>query len=164
MPKKLVTISAGVANRAVDVGEQIRAHRKALKVSATTAAEAAGMSRVTWYRIEKGATSVTVGACLSALTVLGLDLQIVQAAGNNVNADHEQNNTQSIPVKISLIKYPKLKQLAWQVHGVDTLSPREALNVYERNWRHLDLDTMDVHELNLVNALRQVLTGDTSDV
>ncbi len=164
MPTKLAAISAGVANRAADVGEQIRAHRKSLKVSATTAAEAAGMSRVTWYRIEKGATSVTFGALLSALTVLGLDLQIVQAAGNNLNADHEQNNTHSIPVQIALIKYPKLKQLAWQVHGVDTVSPREALNIYERNWRHLDIDTMEVHERNLVNALRQVLTGATSDV
>ena len=53
MPTKLAAISEGVANRAADVGEQIRAHRKSLKVSATTAAEAAGMSRVTWYRIEK---------------------------------------------------------------------------------------------------------------
>ena len=164
MPTKLAVISAGVANRAADVGEQIRAHRKALRVSATTAAEAAGMSRVTWYRIEKGATSVTFGACLSALTVLGLDLQIVQAAGNNFNSDYDQNNTESIPVQIALTKYPKLKQLAWQVHGVNTLSPREALNIYERNWRHLDLETMEPHERNLVNALRQVLTGATSDV
>jgi transcriptional regulator with XRE-family HTH domain len=35
---------------------------KALKVSATTAAEAAGMSRMTLHRIERGEPSVTMGA------------------------------------------------------------------------------------------------------
>jgi len=35
--------------------------RKALRVSATVAAEAAGMSRVTLHRIEKGEPSVTMG-------------------------------------------------------------------------------------------------------
>ena len=32
------------------VGQQIRAHRKLLRVSATSAAQAAGMSRMTLYR------------------------------------------------------------------------------------------------------------------
>ena len=164
MPAKLSAISTGVVDRAVDVGEQIRCHRKSLGVSATTAAEAAGMSRVTWYRIEKGVTSVTFGACLSALAVLGLDLKIVQAVADDRDFDHEQDHLESIPVKITFANYPQLKQLAWQVRGVDTLSPREALTIYERNWRHLDLETMEPHERNLVTALRQVFTGATADV
>jgi len=164
MPAKLSAISEGVSNRAADIGKQIRAHRKVLGVSATTAAEAAGMSRVTWYRIEKGATSVTFGACLSALTVLGLDLKIVQSSSHDRDSDGDSNNAASIPVEISFADYPQLKQLAWQVHGVDTLSPREALTIYERNWRHLDLEKMEANERNLVTALRQVFTGETDDV
>lgn len=164
MPAKLSAISEGVSTRAADIGKQIRAHRKALGVSATTAAEAAGMSRVTWYRIEKGATSVTFGACLSALTVLGLNLKIVQSSSHDNDYDSDSNNAESIPVKISFADYPQLKQLAWQVHGVDTLSPREALTIYERNWRHLDLEKMEANERNLVTALRQVFTGETDDV
>jgi DNA-binding XRE family transcriptional regulator len=57
------------------LGEQIRARRKALKVSATVAAEAAGMSRVTLHRIEKGEPSVAMGAWANAMAALGMSLQ-----------------------------------------------------------------------------------------
>ena len=164
MPAKLTTISAGVAKRATDIGKQIRAHRKALGVSATTAAEAAGMSRVTWYRIEKGATSITQGAFLSALAVLGLDLRINQSLDQTDDSENNSNSTGSVPVHIALGDYPQLKQLAWQVHGVNVLSPREALTIYERNWRHLDFDVMEPHERNLVDALRQIFSGEIHNV
>ena len=164
MPAKLSAISEGVTNRAIDIGKKIRTHRKALGVSATTAAEAAGMSRVTWYRIEKGATSVTLGAFLSALTVLGLDSKIIQSSSHGHDSDSNPNSAVSIPVQIAFTDYPQLKQLAWQVHGVDTLSPREALTIYERNWRHLDLEKMESNERNLVTALRQVFAGEIRDV
>ncbi len=164
MPAKLSVESEGVASSAVDVGQQIRARRKALGVSATTAAEAAGMSRVTWYRIEKGVTSVTLGACLSALSVLGLDLKIIKASLYGQYPAGDSDASESIPVQIVLADYPQLKQLAWQVQGVDALSPREALSIYERNWRHVDAEAMEPHERNLVAALRQIFTGDTRNV
>ena len=163
MPAKLSTLSEGVTNRAIDIGKQIRAQRKMLGVSATTAAEGAGMSRVTWYRIEKGVASITQGAFLSALAVLGLDVRINQSTTQTDNTDNN-NGTESVPVHIALNDYPQLKQLAWQVHGVDVLSPREALTIYERNWRHLDLETMEPHEHNLVDALRQIFTGEIHNV
>lgn len=164
MPAKLSVTSAAVDTLAVGIGRQIRSHRKALGVSATTAAEAAGMSRVTWYRLEKGATSVTLGACLSALSVLGLDLKMIQAADHAQGSDSEPNNTESIPVRVAFADYPQLKQLAWQIHGVDTLSPQEALSLYERNFRHLDLEAMEIHERQLIDALRQVFSGENRDV
>ncbi len=164
MPAKLSTTSATVSNIAVDVGEQIRAQRKALGVSATTAAEAAGMSRVTWHRIEKGVTTVTLGACLSALNVVGLDIEIMQSSECEHNSAHDLNNSESIPVKIALADYPQLKQLAWQVHGVDTLTPREALGVYERNSRHINLETLALHERDLIAALQQVFSGGSNNV
>jgi len=164
VPAKLSNISSLIENRATEFGKQIRAHRKRLGVSATIAAEAAGMSRVTWYRIEKGATSVTFGATLSALSVLGLDLKIIQSSVPAQDSAANSNSIESIPVKISLADNPQLKQLAWQMHGVDVLSPREALSIYERNWRHLDLETMEPHEHNLLTALQQVFGGDFGDV
>ena len=60
----------------VTLGHQIRAHRKALGVNATVAAESAGISRVTWHRIEKGEASVAMGAYAKALDTLGLKLGI----------------------------------------------------------------------------------------
>ena len=164
MPAKLSTLTDAVTNRAIEIGKQIRAQRKNLGVSATTAAEAAGMSRVTWYRIEKGMTSITLGAFLSTLDVLGLDLRITPSTSRVSNIDDEVNDTKSVPVHIALADYPQLKQIAWQVQGVDVLSPREALTIYERNWRHLDLESMEPHERNLVKALQQIFTGDFSHV
>ncbi|MDD2558775.1 MAG: helix-turn-helix domain-containing protein [Desulfuromonas sp.] len=164
MPAKLTYISTDVASLAATIGEQIRAQRKALGVSATTAAEAAGMSRVTWHRIEKGTTSVTLGSCLSALAVLGLELKVILPSTHKQDTDDHPANVESIPVRIPFAEYPQLKQLAWQVHGVDTLSPKEALGVYERNWRHVDLESMEEHERHLVAALRQVFTGESDDV
>lgn len=164
MPAKLSTLSEKITNRAIDIGKLIRDQRKTLGVNATTAAEAAGMSRVTWYRIEKGVTSITLGAFLSTLDVLGLDLRITPSTSPASNIDEEVTSAKSVPVHIALADYPQLKQLAWQVHGVDVLSPREALTIYERNWRHLDLNAMEPHERNLIDSLRQIFTGEIRHV
>ncbi len=160
MPTKLSAISESVATRALDIGADIRARRKSLGVSATAAAEAAGMSRVTWFRIEKGTTSVTLGAYLSALQVLDLDVNIIRqpgvAATGTALPRRSASTNVSIPVRVVINDYPQLKSLAWQLHGVDDLSLREALDIYERNWRHLDEEALTAHERNLITALKQV--------
>ena len=43
-----------------------------------------------------------------------------------------------LPAVVRLGDYPALKQLAWQLPGVAELTPAQALDLYERNWRHLD--------------------------
>lgn len=58
------------------LGQQIRAHRKALKINATVAAQSAGVSRVTWHRIENGESSVSMGSYAQAAVVLGLSLTV----------------------------------------------------------------------------------------
>jgi len=139
------------------LGQQIRTRRKALGLSATVAAEAAGLSRVTLHRMEKGAPAVTMAAYLNVMAALGLDFSLSvptnQAAVAPV-ADH----TGWIPARVRLSDYPQLKQLAWQVHGVDELTPAEALSIYERNWRHIDVPALQPHEQQLVDALRLALT------
>lgn len=156
MPTKLAVISEGVTQCAVEVGKHIRTQRKALGVSATTAAESAGMSRVTWFRVEKGTTSVTLGAYLSALDVLNLKLKIIHQSQYNNNSAPPPDTSAAIPVRIAFADFPQLKQLAWQLHGIDELSPREALSIYDRNWRHLDEAALEPRELNLIAALRKV--------
>jgi len=162
MPAKLPGVADATAEKLNLLGQQIRAYRKALRISTTAAAEAAGMSRVTWHRVEQGAPSVTMGAYLNAVTALGLDFGIVGVA------DAESGLTESrrkgwIPARVRITDYPQLKDLAWQVHGTDELTPREALGIYERNWRHLDLQAMEPAERDLVDALRLAL-GNSSDV
>lgn len=160
MPAQSPAIAAMAAEKLIALGNQIRAHRKVLRLSATAVAEAAGMSRVTLYRIEKGEPAVTMGAYLNALEALGLDLGIVQPSTRATDADHEG----WIPARIRLSDYPQLKQLAWQVHGTDELTPAEALSIYERNWRHIDLQALDTRERQLVDALRLALGAGRGDV
>ena len=165
MPSKSPAITKDVADLAIILGKHIRGHRKSMRVSATTAAQAAGMSRVTWYRLEKGNPSVTMGAYLSAINVLGLEFKAVQPAdSNHISSPDITDKKDFIPVYIDLAEYPQLKQLAWQVHGIDKLRPKEALDIYERNWRHLDLKTMEQHERHLVDALRLVFADEVRDV
>ncbi|TAG25848.1 MAG: XRE family transcriptional regulator [Burkholderiales bacterium] len=134
------------------LGEQIRARRKALKVSATVAAEAAGLSRVTLHRIEKGEPSVTMGAWANVCTALGMEVaaQLPNVRGATAPAP---DLSQWIPARVRLADYPQLKALAWQVSGVQTLSPLEAHSIYERNARHLDQAALLAHEQALMQAL-----------
>lgn len=158
MPAKSPKITEETAHRLRVLGGRIRAKRKTLNLNATVAAEAAGMSRITWYRIEKGEPSVTMGAWFNAVTVLGLTLEIPET--ENAGADRRG----WIPARIRLAEYPELKRLAWHVHGDEYLSAREAMDIYERNQRHLDLDAMAPEEVQLLDALRTALghSGKTS--
>ena len=119
-------ISSATQERLALLGERLRAVRKRQRVSAVAAAEAAGISRVTLHRIERDEPTVAMGAWMAAASVLGLAFDLPHA-----NATDEPI---ALPTTIRLADYPQLKKLAWQLHGVDELSPREALALYERNW------------------------------
>lgn len=153
MPARTPIIANTAADKLIALGKQIRAHRKALRVNATTAAEAAGMSRVTLYRIENGEPSVTMGAYLNAMEALNMDFGITKPTKSATDA-LDANREGWIPARIHLADYPQLKQLAWQVHGADELTPAEALSIYERNWRHVDVQALEPRERQLVDALR----------
>src|SRR6266542_3452916 len=101
------------------LGERLRAARKRQRVTAVSAAEAAGISRVTLHRIERGEPTVAVGAWVAVAGALGLTFDLLDA-----NAAAE---TRKLPKKIRLRDYPQLKKLAWQLRGVDEISPPEAL-------------------------------------
>ena len=149
MPAHPPTLSPVAASKLVALGQRIRARRKALRISAMAAAEAAGMSRVTLYRIEKGEPAVTMGAYLNALAALNIEVGIVEAGEETVG-----ERSGWIPARIHLSEYPQLKQLAWHVGGDGELTPIEALNIYERNWRHVDMKSLAPREKQLIDALR----------
>ena len=134
------------------LGETIHARRKALGVNATNTAESAGISRVTLHRIEKGEASVSMGAYMNVMSSLGINLVTAETI------DQAKENS-SIPVKVMISDYPGLKQLAWHVRGTNTLTPIEARDIYERNWRHLEPNNINTKERNLINALKEGLGG-----
>lgn len=133
------------------LGAQLRAQRKKLKVNATVAAEAAGISRVTLHRIEKGEPSVTMGAWRSVAGALGMQL-ILQP--HPLKSDGPAHGKGWWPVRIALADYPQLKALAWQVQGVTQLTPVEAHDIYERNARHINEAAMSQNEQELRQALQ----------
>jgi len=140
------------------LGLQIRQRRKVLGVSVVTAAQAAGISRDTWHRMEKGEVTVTIGAWFNALTALGLEF------GVGIAAEPPQTRAAgSIPVAVRLADYPQLAALAWQVRGSTELSARAAFDIYERNERHIDQDRLTPEEAELMGGLRSVF-GDSSNV
>lgn len=150
--------SEKLAERVGDLASRIRIRRKAMGVSATAAAEAAGMSRVTWHRIERGQASVTIGAWFNALAVLGLRFDIGHSShvsaesGRSMDVESEDY----IPVRIRLADYPQLQALAWQVSERAEVTPQEALDIYSRNRRHLDSDAIPPRERALIKALQKV--------
>lgn len=154
MPAATPSLLPDAAAQLAVLGERIRVQRKALRVSATVAAEAAGMSRVTWHRIEKGEPSVTMGAYWNAATAVGLVIALVSAAEPPSGQTPAPSRKGWIPARIRLADYAQLRRLAWQVHGTDALTPAEALDVYERNARHLDSAALEPAERDLIEALR----------
>jgi transcriptional regulator with XRE-family HTH domain len=133
------------------LGEHLRAARKRQRVTTVAAAEAAGISRVTLHRIERGEPTVAIGAWVAAASALGLafDLPDANAAAKAFK----------LPKKIRLRDYPQLKKLAWQLQGVDEMTPREALQLYERNWRHVDRAALSEDEAALIDALSHEIGG-----
>jgi len=163
MPARSPDISSTVADKLVELGKQIRIHRKEMRISATVAAEAAGISRVTLHRIENGEPSVTMGAYLNTMAALDLNFGIIKPSAPA--ADQPVDDREGlIPARIRLADYPQLKKLAWQVHGIDELTPVEALSIYERNWRHVDVKALGVREQKLIDALRLGLGDFDGDV
>jgi len=137
------------------LGAQMRQRRKVMDVSVTTAAEAAGISRVTWHRMEKGVVTVTVGAWFNALAVLGLEFG-VGLTGQVTQAKASRDSQAAIPLSVAFADFPQLAALAWQVHGVASISPREAFDIYERNERHINREELTDHEENLITNLTTV--------
>lgn len=150
MPSKAPSINKKQEKDLRHLGQQLRDRRKELGVNATTTAEAAGMSRVTLYRIEQGEASVAMGAYLSVIQALGLSLLIINPQKKQIQ---KEQSKKKLPKKIRIADYKQLKRIAWQIKGTQELSPQEALDIYERNWRHIDLKAMDAHEKELLELL-----------
>jgi transcriptional regulator with XRE-family HTH domain len=151
MPAKAPPLGDLLEARLRALGQRIRACRERQKISAPVAAEAAGMSRVTLHRVERGEPSVTIGAYLSAIDAIGGQLEF-----RDPDAP-EAGQAIKLPERVMLADYPQLRQLAWQVQDVDELSPEEVLSLYERNWRHVDRAAMEPAERALLEALVEQL-------
>ena len=67
----------------VQMGENIKLARKRRKLTAMQVAERAGIARSTLYLIEKGDSSVSMGAYFNVLRVLGLQNDFLKLAADD---------------------------------------------------------------------------------
>lgn len=156
---RVLIVAQAVPNDvAAALGRALRTRRKALHISMTAAAEAAGLSRVTWHRLEKGETGVAWGFVLAATAVVGLQLGWTQGGDLPEDQAMESHSPEDwLPLNIRLDDYPGLRRLAWQMReGLEALTPREAWELYDRNGRHLDTDRLTPKEKALIGALHKV--------
>lgn len=154
MPSNPPTSTDEVLAQLQALGVCLRTHRKSLRVTAIAAAEAAGLSRVTLHRIEHGEPSVTMGAYLNVIAALGLALPLPEKPAK-ASTSTQAHQPGWVPARVVLKDYPQLAQLAWQVQGLDALTPQEAWDIYQRNDRHLEPAKLSQAERELMDALRQ---------
>lgn len=124
------------------LGARLRERRKALGVTVIACAEAAGVSRVTLHRVEAGNPSVTIGAYSNVAAALGLHLVVPIL-----------DAPEAEPATIAVGDYPGLRTLAWQTDAGTTITETEALNLYERGWRHLAPEALTDHEKAFIQHL-----------
>jgi len=130
------------------LGQRILLQRKKLKVAAESVALAAAISRITLHRIEKGEPGVSMGAYISVIIALGLNLSIQEVAPKLNVADEEKN-----PCEIAIKDYPQLKLISWQLKDDAVLNALEAKNMYERNQKYILFNEMTEHEKKLIKQL-----------
>lgn len=149
MPAKAPKVSHSEARLLQNLGESLRDQRKKLKLSTVTTAEAAGISRVTLHRIERGEPSVAASAYAKVVISLGLSISLV----DTFNPKTETKKKIKLPKKIRLDVYPQLKKLAWQLKAGTMMTPKDVLDLYERNSRHLDQSKLNQKERDLLEAI-----------
>jgi predicted acylesterase/phospholipase RssA len=117
-------------------------------VAAESVALAAAISRITLHRIEKGEPGVSMGAYISVIIALGLNLSIQEVAPKLNDAEEEKN-----PCEIAIKDYPQLKLISWQLKDDAVLNALEAKNMYERNQKYILFNEMTEHEKKLIKQL-----------
>ena len=139
-PFPAVELAAG------DIGRHIRELRERLGVSQTDTAMAAGVSRVTLYRVERGNLSVTLGAYLN----------ILDALGERLTADAAVDTTPELrPGEVRVGDYPQLKLVTWSVRPDTPLTRKEAHHQYVQHWDLVDAKNMTDDERMFVDGLRR---------
>jgi transcriptional regulator with XRE-family HTH domain len=156
MPAKIQNLPQAVEARLIAFGAAIRKIRRSLGISAAATAGAAGISRVTLHRIEGGEQSVTIGAYLNVLEVLGLADVLRIAEPDADGARKAEPDTELDLQRVAIDRYPQLESIAWHITGMGSarvIPGDQALAIYERNWRHVDKTAMTADESRLVAGL-----------
>lgn len=148
MGKNIGNMTPGTEAMLLRLGEGLRARRKSHGLSAVNTCKAAGISRVTLNRVEKGESSVTAGAYFAVAKALGEEISLAK-----------QRDDSGVLQDIRLREYPGFKQIAWHLSDDALLAPEEVWNLLSRNQRFLDWAVLSPKELQHLAAIKTKFSG-----
>ena len=93
MPRKNINLTPSTVKKLEKMGTQIKRARLRRNISVEVIADQAGISETTFYAIEKGASTVSIGAYATVLVVLELDndLELIALDEDGKKQFREQN-------------------------------------------------------------------------
>jgi transcriptional regulator with XRE-family HTH domain len=115
-------------------GDALRRARHKAGLTQRQLAERAQMPRQKLIQLEQGRPGVAIAAYAAALDALGLELELK-------------------PRRIRIADFPQLHRLAWNRPGDEFIEEDDALALYERNWRLVELQQMSAEEKTLLDGL-----------
>ncbi|WP_179958200.1 helix-turn-helix domain-containing protein [Chitinimonas arctica] len=125
-------------------------------------AQRVGVHESTLVRLEAGDAGVTTAVLACALNALGglqgfCEPQLHPKVGGaliETAIPRRRVGGVRIPRRLNLEAYPQLKQLAWNRTTKD-IDAEDALSLYERNWRFVDVDALSDKEAKLIDRLKK---------
>ena len=143
-----------------EFGARLRMARQRRHLSAQHVADLANITRVTLHRAELGDAAVTMGTYIKVMAAMDLGADVALLARDDKTGHLLQDARlparrvgTTFPRRIRLSKYPQLKSIAWSLADDAEVGPAEALQLYERNWRHVDTASMEPTERALLARL-----------
>ena len=91
-----------------------------------------------------------MGAYIGAAAALGLELEMVDPRERKRAPPARAQG--AVAGRIRLADYPQLKKARLATARRGQLTPEEALELYERNWRHVDRPRSIAHERALIEG------------
>ena len=119
------------------LGQRFRQARQRAGLTLEALAARTGLSLRFLSELERGKDGASLGRVLQVAAALGVELQALESA---------------IPL-IEISRYPELKLLGWQRTGQRFIDERDALALYEANWRFVDAEHLIPREAALIRQL-----------
>lgn len=119
------------------LGRLLRQARRKAELTLEDVSARTGMSLRFLSELERGKEGASLGRVLQVAAALGVDLQAQAGA---------------VPL-IEIDRYPELKLLGWQRKGQRFIDERDALALYEANWRFVDAEHLIPREAALIRQL-----------
>jgi transcriptional regulator with XRE-family HTH domain len=126
-----------MATNPKQLGQCLRQARQLAGLTLEELAARTGMSLRFLSELERGKDGASLGRVMQVAAALGVELQPLAGA---------------IPL-IEIDRYPELKLLGWQRTGQRFIDERDALALYEANWRFVDAAHLIPREAALIRQL-----------